>query len=156
MLFFSQSVGDPSQISEVGVLIVLQHPDAGVADEFQLILVGCVDGFHQGGKTVSAAVRGELSLLPVRPREGQSHLFQSLIKAFFPISFIWNHCAVWASKHRPRCPIVDKPVNDRLNFWRDSYRAVSTGFCLSAADEAALLPIVSVDFQRQKLVGAET
>ena len=82
-------VRDAAEAFEVYILVVSEHFGAGMTDKRQLILVRCLDVFHQGGEGVAAAVGRVLSSVDsvylyngIRDSAG----FQSLIEPF-PVGF---------------------------------------------------------------------
>ena len=88
------------------MLIVLQHFGAGVAHQFQLVLIGGLHGLHQCGKSMAAAIRRKLAR-PARAfcMERQAHGLQSGIEAFFPVFLIIYPLAVWPTEHRAACAV---------------------------------------------------
>lgn len=55
--FFPYCIGDFSEIVVGCVLIVAEHFGAGVAHQFQFVLVCPLDPLHHGGEGMAAAVR---------------------------------------------------------------------------------------------------
>lgn len=154
---FSYCIGDFSEIVVGCVLIVAEHFGAGVAHQFQFVLVCPLDPLHHGGEGMAAAVRGVLPALDTVPFLDwifDSAGIQHSVK-YAAVSLDLHLGPILSTEYRPGHLIRNQVIHNLLYFWGNCDNPVLPGVCLCTADERPLLAVIIERVQSKKLGGAE-
>ena len=147
-----------SETFDIHILIVPEHFCTGVTDQGQLVLIRCLNCFHQGGKGVAAAVGCVFAALDsVYLCDGifDSTGFQSLVE-LFPV-FLDGHPGSICGAEDGACDFgIGQAGYDGLDLRGDGDGAVLAGFRFGAADKGFPGAVIACYIQLQKFGGAET
>ncbi len=146
-------VCNAAQAFQIHVLIVPEHLCAGVPDQGKLVFVWGLDGFHQGGESMAAAVGGVLSPLysvVLGYRICNAAGVQSRIEFVSVIRYA-HSAAIGGTEQGTGNFIFCQPVNDGLDLWGYGDHTVLSRFCLCPAGKRPFLPVVACNVELQQL-----
>ena len=147
----SDGIRDFSEAFDVHILVMPEHFGGGVADQAELVFVWRVHIFHQGGESVPAGMRRVFVPAGVSLADHGIVGADSLQRRIESITICFDGHGLVAGRteHGAADLVFCQIIDDRLDFWRDSYNSVLAGVGLGAANEGALLSVVELGIQRQ-------